>query len=424
MSLALFGGSPTIATPPRRYTSIGPEEVKAAVRVVESGNLSQYVGCWDPDFYGGPNVRALESEWASYFKSGNAIAVNSNTSGLMAALGALNLEPGDEVIVSPWTMSASATAILVWNAIPVFADIELETFNLDPASVAARITPLTRAIVVTDLFGHPARLSEIMEIARGKGIRVIEDCAQAPGAMYAGKFVGTVADAGVFSLNYHKHIHTGEGGVVVTDNAEIAERIQLIRNHAESVVADKGVSLLTNMIGFNFRMTEVEAAIAREQLLKLSGLVKSRMVAAERLTSALRDLPGLKPPFVRPGSSHVYYVYAMQYDSSVTGVSRSRLIEALNAEGVDISAGYLNLHLLPMYQKRIAYGSAGFPWTGGLYRGTVSYDKGICPQAERAHESTVLKMEFCKYVYDDETIDRVAAAFRKVWDHLPSLKDL
>ena len=158
-------------------------------------------------------------------------------------------------------MSASATAILVWNAIPVFADIEEDTFNLDPASIERNITPYTKAIMVTDIFGHAADLDAIMDIARRHGLKVIEDAAQAPGAMYKGRHVGTVADIGVYSLNYHKHIHTGEGGVCVTNDATLAERLQLIRNHAESVVAGKGVTDLCNMIGFNFRMTEIEAAI-------------------------------------------------------------------------------------------------------------------------------------------------------------------
>ena len=270
--LALLGGAPTIGAPFSRYNSIGEEEVAAVTNVLRSGVLSRYLGCWEPDFFGGDQVRAFESAWSAYFRTKHAVAVNSNTSGLICAVGALGIEPGDEVIVSSWTMCASATAILVWNAIPVFADIETDTFNLDPDAIERAITPLTKAIMVTDIFGHAADLDGIMDVARRHKLKVIEDCAQAPGAVYKNRFVGTVADIGVFSLNYHKHIHTGEGGVCVTDDPVLAERLQLIRNHAEAVVGDKGVTDIVNMIGFNFRMGEIEAAIGIEQLKKLPTL--------------------------------------------------------------------------------------------------------------------------------------------------------
>ena len=150
--LALFGGNKTFTEKVERYNSIDSKEVNAVKKIVESGILSQYLGEWDADFYGGPQVREFEERWSDYFKIKNSIAVNSCTSGLIIALGAIELQPGDEVIVSPWTMSASATAILVWNAIPVFADIEDETFNLDPVSIEKNITPYTKAIVVTNIF--------------------------------------------------------------------------------------------------------------------------------------------------------------------------------------------------------------------------------------------------------------------------------
>jgi dTDP-4-amino-4,6-dideoxygalactose transaminase len=178
--LALFGGPKTINKTFKRFNTIGMEEMNAVQKVLESGVLSQFLGCWDPDFYGGSQVQAFEREWEKHFNVKYAISVNSNTSGLMAAIGAIGIEPGDEVIVSPWTMSATATAILVWNAIPVFADIEPETFNLDPASIEKNITPFTKAIVVTDIFGHAADLDAIMDIARRHNLKVIEDCAQAP----------------------------------------------------------------------------------------------------------------------------------------------------------------------------------------------------------------------------------------------------
>lgn len=420
--LAIFGGPKAVDRDFPRYNHIGKEEIAAVTKVMESGVLSQFIGGWHPDFFGGPTVQRFEAEWASYFKVKHAVSVNSNTSGLMAALGAVGIEPGDEVIVSPWTMSASATSILVWNAIPVFADIERETYNLDPASIEKRITKRTRAIVVTDIFGHAAPLDEIMALAKKHGLKVIEDSAQAPGAIYKGKFVGTVADIGVFSLNYHKHIHTGEGGICVTDDPNLAERMQLIRNHAESVVARKGVKDISNMIGFNFRLGEIEAAIGIEQLKKLPGLAKSRQSASERISRGVSGLKGLRTCVVKEQCTHVYYVLPFQYYEEETGVPREKIAAALNAEGVPVGSGYCNLHLLPMYQERIAYGSKGFPWVGGAYDGEVSYKKGICPVAEEFNEKRYLSLGMCSFEYGNEHVDLLVGAFQKVWRNMELLK--
>ena len=424
-TLALLGGPKTITQPFRPYESIGKEEVEAAKAVVESGVLSKFLGCWElPDFYGGNKIQELEKAWSKYFKTKHAISVNSNTSGLITALGAIGIEPGDEVIVSPWTMCASATSILVWNAIPVFADIEEETFNLDPQSIEQNITPFTKAIMLPDIFGQAALLDEILKIAQKNNLRVIEDAAQAPGAIYRNRYVGTVADIGVFSLNYHKHIHTGEGGICVTDDAELAERMQLIRNHAEACVEDKGVTNLSNMIGFNFRMTEIEAAIGIEQLKKLKRLTDERITAANWLSEGLKNLDGLRPPVIREGNTHVYYVYPMIVDENKIGISRQRLIEALRAEGIPgLGGGYSNLHLMPMYQQKTAYGNSGFPWTAEFCKRDVSYAKGICPVAENLHDSRSLGLDLCLHKYRNNEVDLVIRAFQKVWANLSSLKD-
>ena len=420
--LALLGGAKTIIEPFKRYNSIGAEEVTAAKEVVESGILSQFVGCWDPDFYGGPKVQEFERECETFFSVKHAVSVNSWTSGLIAAIGAIGIEPGDEVIVSPWTMCASATAILHWNAIPVFADIEIETFNLDPKSVEKNITPYTTAILAIDIFGHSADMDALMLLAEKYNLKVISDCAQAPGAIYKGKYAGTLAHVGGYSLNYHKHIHTGEGGILVTDDDDIFERLQLIRNHAEAVVEDKNVTNLTNMVGYNFRLGEVECAIGIEQLKKLKDLVATRQWAAERLTEGLKNLKGLRVPHVKADCTHGYYVYPLVLDLEYLNVSREQVFNALVAEGVEgLAKGYQNIHLLPMFQQKIAYGSKGFPWTSDICSRDVDYSKGICPTAESLHDSTFIGYEMCMNDLDGHDVDLIIKAFRKVWAQMGNL---
>ena len=419
--LALLGGPKTIQTTFKRYNPIGPEEAQAAKQVIESGVLSQFLGTWHEDFYGGPKVREFERACKTHFGVKHAITVNSWTSGLIAAIGAIGIEPGDEIIVSPWTMSASATAILHWNAIPVFADIEPETFNLDPKSVESNITPYTKAIMAVDIFGHSADVDALMAIAAKHGLKVISDTAQAPGALYNGKHAGTLAHIGGYSLNYHKHIHTGEGGILVTDDDELAERTRLIRNHAEAVVGGKGVTNLTNMIGYNFRLGEIECAIGIEQLKKLNGFIKSRQLLASRLNAGLKGLPGLRTPVVKTDCSHVYYIYPMILDVKALGIKRERICAALQAEGVPVISSYANIHLLPMYQNKIAYGTKGFPWSSEICRRDVSYKRGICPVAEELNDSTYMGILMCAFDFSDADVDMITAAFRKVWASLQLL---
>ena len=420
--LALLGGSKTISRSFKRYNPIGPEELEAAKAVIESGVLSQFLGAWHEDFYGGPKVREFEAAACKYFGVKHAVTVNSWTSGLVVAIGAIGIEPGDEVIVTPWTMSATASAILHWNAIPVFADIDPQSYNLCPTAIEQCISPYTKAIVVADIFGQSADISEIMTLAKQYGLKVISDTAQAPGALYKSSFAGTLADIGGYSLNYHKHIHTGEGGILVTNNPEFAERMQLIRNHAEAVVDKMGVQNLANMIGHNFRLGEIECAIGIEQLKKLKHLSASRQSIAQRLNEGLSELNGLLIPTVGSDRTHVYYVYAMQLEARNIGISRDIICQALNAEGLNVSNRYQNIHLLPAYQRKIAFGSHGFPWTSDICKREISYEKGICPVAESLNDESYLGLGLCSFDYERPDVDLVVQAFHKVWRNLDDLR--
>jgi perosamine synthetase len=421
--LAILGGPKTINYSFKQYNPIGEEERSAVNEVMKTGVLSKYIGVWDPDFYGGPKVQEFEKAAQRYFGVKHAVVVNSCTSGLIAAVGAIGIEPGDEVIVSPWTMTATATAILMWNAVPVFADIERDFFNIDPVSIENNITPHTKAILAIDIYGHSADMDSIMEIAGRHDLKVISDCAQAPSAKYKGNFAGTISDIGVFSLNFHKHIHTGEGGIIVTNDDDYAERLQLIRNHAEAVVESKGVSNLSNMLGFNFRMGEIEAAIGIEQFKKLEKITDRITALGEQLTIGLKSLKGLRPPLVKDGCTHVYYAYPLIVDSEQLGIKREIIHKALVAEGVPIGQGYQNIHLLPLYQEKTAYGNCGFPWSSDVYKGNVKYNKGICPVAEKLHEKEILAIPTCMHEWDNEDINNIIKAFKKVWENQDILRN-
>jgi len=429
MKLAINGGKPVRQNKFPYYNVIGDEEKKAVGRVLDSGVLSRYIGCWHPLFLGGPEVQALEAEWADYFNIKHAIAVNSCTSGLYSAVGAIKIEPGDEVIVSPYTMTASVTGVIVFNGIPVFADIEEDYFCIDPKSLERRIGPRTKAIIAVDLFGHPYDVEAINDIARKHDLYVIEDAAQAPGAKYKEQFAGTLGDIGIYSLNYHKHIHCGEGGMVVTNDDELADRIRLIRNHGEAVVEGMGCTDIVNIIGFNFRMPEIEAAITRCQLEKLETLVAEGCDNALYLSGRIGEIPAIIPPKIRKYCTHSYYGHAFRFNESVAGVSRDRFIDAVIAElaptekreneGPLLSAGYVKpLYLQSMFQQKIAYGSGGFPFTlrdpGAK---PLNYEKDSCPVVERMHEKELFVNEIMRPGMSRQDLDDVATAFEKVWEN-------
>lgn len=401
----------------KKYNSIGKEEILAANKVLKSGVLSEFIAKPGDYFLGGRNVKKFEKMVCKIFKVKYAISVNSWTSGLTAAIGAIGIEPGDEIICSPWTMSASAISILHWNAIPVFVDIDPVTFNLDLKKLKSKISKKTRAIMAVDIFGQSEAIDEIKEIIKNKNIKIISDAAQSPYAFYKKKFAGTLGDIGGYSLNYHKHINTGEGGIIVTNNKILASRARLIRNHAESSISKfSSINDLSNMIGYNFRLGEIEAAIGIEQLKKLKKIVLYRQKLAKILTSGLSDLQGLKVPYVRPNCSHVYYVYPLVLEKTLK-IKRDKIIKLLVKEGVvGLMKGYINLYELPIFKKKIAYGKKGFPWR--LFKSKVNYSKKNYPNTEELHNKRFFGILLCSYDYKEKDVNLIVQKFKRVWSKL------
>jgi len=428
--LAINGGEKIRTKLFPRYNTINDAEKKAVADVLDKGILSQYLASWHTDFYGGQQVQLLEKKWAEYFNVKYAIAVNSATSGLYCAMGATGIEPGDEVIVSPYTMSASAVAPLVYNGIPIFADIEEDYFCLDPDDVEKKITKKTKAIIVVDIFGQPYNADKINAIAKKHNLFVIEDAAQAPGAKYKGKYAGTLGDIGVFSLNYHKHIHCGEGGIIVTDNKQLAEKMQLIRNHAEAVVEAKGEKNLVNMIGFNYRMTEMEAAVAQVQLMRLDKLLSQRRENRQYITNGIKNLTGIEPVKIRDDCEHSFYVDVFKVKEKLTGIDRDTFINAVKAElaptetrenhGVLMGCGYVKpLYLQPIFLEKTAYGSSGYPFN--LYKGDLCYKKGLCPTVEKMHYKELVTHELMNPPATTNDLDDVINAIKKVYTYRQEL---
>lgn len=418
-TLAFLGGDPLITQPFAPYQSIGYKEKAAVNEVMDSGIISGFYGSWNEKFWGGPQIQKFEAAWAQQFKVKHAISMNSNTSGLYAAMAAIGISPGDEVIVSPYTMSATAMAPIGYGAVPVFADIEPETFGLDPDAVRKVISSRTKAVIVTNIFGHAAKLTALKALAEEHGLYLIEDNAQAPLGTENGVYCGTIGHIGVFSLNYHKHIHTGEGGVCTTNDDDLAQRLAMVRNHAEAVVDAAKVDNLVNMFGFNFRMTELNAAIGLAQLSDIESHVSRREKLAQSLSAAVVGIDGVYAPHVREHCRHVYYVWAAQIDQDELGISRTTFSKALAAEGVPNFEGYLTpLYMLPIFQKRIGMGRDGFPFN----QSEVTYQKGMCPVVEDMKYNRMLGFEPCVYDLSENDVKLIQDAFSKVSENIESLK--
>jgi perosamine synthetase len=445
IELAILGGEPVRKKPFFSSVVVDDQERQYLVEVIDRKEFSRFMGSPTSDierllvmpseeaehhenqyfsFLGGRMVRKFEAEFASKFGVPYAISVNSATSGLSSALGGAGLGPGDEVITTSMSFNATAITILLFNSIPVFVDVDPSTFCLNPAEVEKAITPKTKAILVVHLLGNAVDMDKILAMARRNNLVVIEDCAQAPGTKYKGDYVGTIGHLGVFSFQETKNITTGEGGMVITKDPVLAKKVRLIRNHGESIPDDSWDDhALSNLVGMNFRMTELTAALGVAQLAKLDENNRVRTENAHFLADQLKDLPGLKVPIYPPGV--VPHVFPLIYDAHVTGVSRDGILAALRAEGIPVGSGYLRLmYENPIFLRKIAYGKEHCPWSCHLYNFPRNYQSGDCPIAENLLREKFIWFYHINRPNGNAEMKDVLLAFRKVFKNLDVLKEI
>lgn len=409
--LAIRGGRPvrdTVLPFVPESADIGDDEVDAVLKVLRTKRLSQLVG---------EEVRRFEEAFSNYYGVKHAVAVNSGTTALHLALAAAQLGPGDDVILPPYTFMATANAVLHQGLIPVFADINPQTYNLDPKELDGRVTEKTKAVIPVHMLGQAADMQLIVKVARQHDLVVIEDCAQANGAEYRGRKVGTFGDIGCFSFYLNKHITTGgEGGMLITNDDELAERARSIANHCRVRVSPYPSVPAHNVywgVGYNYRMTEIQGAIGRVQLGKLDTFIAKRRKNAEHVTKRIREIPGLEPPYVDPYAMHVYWAYGALVVPEKLGASRDSFAKALLAEGIK-AEGYcpIPVHLQEVMRNKMGFGRTSFPFDNPLYGRVVSYHRGLCPRAEELSQRDLLLPVY--QTLTDGDLDDVAAALEKV----------
>jgi perosamine synthetase len=388
-TLAIHGGKPVRdKLLPYGRQSLDDGDVQAVVEVLKSDWLTT-----------GPKVAEFEERFAVRVGARYAISFSSGTAALHGAAFAAGLGPGDEVITTPMTFCATANCVLYQGATPVFADVSHDTLNLDPVVVSQKITPRVKAVIAVDYAGHPAALDELSELSRTSGALLIEDASHALGAEYRGRRVGGIADMTVFSFHPVKHLTTGEGGMVATNDPRLAETLRRFRNHgisSEARARQEAGQWHYEMVllGFNYRLTDIACALGISQLTKLSANLGRRREIAARFTTAFKNVPGVITPSVRPGVDPAWHLYPIRLDLSNPMMDRSKIFRALRAENIGVNVHYIPVHFHPYYRDRL------------------NHTHGECPVAEAAYESLISLPMF--HGMTDTDVEDVVNAVSKV----------
>lgn len=403
--LAINGGQPFRKSPFPQRTPFGDEEIAYVTEAITSQNL------FGPT---GTKVKAFERAFAELYGVKHAVASSSGTAAIHVALGALNPNPGDEIITAPITDGGAILPIIYQNCLPVFADVD-ETYSMDPVDVEQKITDRTAAILAVHLFGNACKIGALVDIAQRHNLPLIEDCSQAHTIRYKGQYLGTFGDMATFSFQQSKHMTTGDGGMTITNNDKLADAMALFKD--KGWIRSAGweprgyVSL-----GLNYRMTELQGAVGLAQIKKVRNVVEKRMLLGNHLTEFLSNIPGLAPMAVTPGSEHGYWLYAL----GVQAWPVEKFAEALSKEGVSVGIGYIGepifMCMVPLAEKK-TFGNSSYPFDGSHGARSIEYTRGLCPKAENTlhHMITIGINE--NYALKD--IEDIAGAIRKVAQGLP-----
>ena len=366
-ALAINGGAPVRTSfLPYGRQSVDEADIAAVAEVLRSDWLTT-----------GPKVGEFEEAFAGRVGASHAVSFSSGTAALHAAAFAAGLKAGDEAITTPMTFAATANCVLYQNATPIFADVSADTLNLDPDELAKKISAKTRAILPVDYAGHPADMTRIMEMARHHGLIVVEDACHALGAEFDGRRVGSIADMTVFSFHPVKHITTGEGGMVATNNPQFAETLRRFRNHGISSDARQRQSAgqwqyEMVLLGFNYRLSDIVCALGIQQLKRLDANLARRREIAAQYTAAFSEIDGVIAPTVRTGANPAWHLYPIRLDLEKLTADRAQIFRALRAENIGVNVHYIPVHTHPYYRERFGFRGGEFPVAEDAYARLIS----------------------------------------------------
>ncbi len=380
----------------------------------------------------GPEAAALQKAWAAFTGGKHALAFNSGTAALHTALFAAGVQPGDEVITTAFSFSGTCLPILQQHAIPIFVDIDPRTYNIDASQIEAKISDRTKALLPVHMHGLPADMDEILTLAEKYDLVVVEDACQAHGSRYKGRMAGTIGDMGGFSLNATKNLSGGEGGFLLTDSEEYAERAKMLRTFGEKLEDQESRfrSYACHTIGWNYRLQELPAAFARSQLKRLPRYNAIAQRNGEFLDQELSKIAGLIPPYVPDDRTTNYHKYRLRFDPDALGLKmpaasfRDKLLDALEAEGVTVGLWHdAPMPAFPIFQNLdIGYGN-GYPWRSPFYDREITYNVEEYPEALRMFATSLVvhNEQYSITIQDMALMECYVEAFHKVFDSLDEL---